>query len=308
MNSYYGRLASRRLTPAKAEAAQARPASFQAPSPQPPPVSAPPPNAGLIRQLLAAGLYDAGLDELRFAQKVWGTTPAIEATMAWIYHERGELRRGISAMRRAYPQFLAEGGESLPADILQVIFPLTYWDAIKKNAALYELDPYLIASLILQESNFDPGARSPANAYGLMQIVPTTGRRLATAVGIRRFNTAMLTNGDTNIRLGTLYFKRLIAQFGGSYYALASYNAGENRVVRWKGERPGMEEDEFIDDIPFPETQNYVKRVLGIAEDYRRLYGEGDGQPRPVVKKPATTKKPTTTSSKKKAPVKKKKR
>ena len=91
----------------------------------------------------------------------------------------------------------------------------------------------------------------------------------------------MLTNGETNIRLGTLYFKRLIQQFGGTYYALASYNAGENRVVRWKAERPGMDEDEFIDDIPFPETQNYVKRILGTAEDYRRLYGDGAGQPRP---------------------------
>jgi len=124
-------------------------------------------------------------------------------------------------------------------------------------------------------------------------------------------NTAMLTNGDTNIRLGTLYFKRLVSQFGGPYYALASYNAGENRVVRWKIERPGMDEDEFIDDIPFPETQNYVKRVLGIAEDYRRLYGEGDGQPRPVMKSPAP-KKPSASSSKKtpaakkKAPAKKK--
>ena len=70
----------------------------------------------------------------------------------------------------------------------------------------------------------------------------------------------MLTNGDTNIRLGTLYFKRLGPAVRRTYYALASYNAGENRVVRWKAERPGMDEDEFIDDIPFPETQNYVKR------------------------------------------------
>jgi len=306
MNSYYGRLASRLLPPAKAEAAQAVPAAFQTPAQTPAPVSPAPPTAGVIRQLLAAGLYDVALDELRFAQKVWGTSPAIEATMAWVYHERGDLRRGITAMRRAYPQFLAESGVSLPAEILQVIFPLTYWDAIKKNAAVYELDPYLIASLILQESNFDPAARSSANAWGLMQIVPKTGRRLAVAVGIRRFNTAMLTNGDTNIRLGTLYFKRLVSQFGGTYYALASYNAGENRVIRWKGERPGMEEDEFIDDIPFPETQNYVKRVLGIAEDYRRLYGDGDGQPSPVVKRPASKSAKPTTTTKKKAPAKKK--
>ena len=58
-----------------------------------------------------------------------------------------------------------------------------------------------------------------------------------------------------------------------SHLALASYNAGERAVRRWMAERPGLERDEFIDDIPYPETQNYVKRILGTAEDYRRLYG-----------------------------------
>jgi soluble lytic murein transglycosylase len=271
---------------------------------------APPPTAPLIRHLLAAGLYDDAMNELRYAQKAWSTSPAIEATIAWIYHQKGDLRRGITLMRRAYPQFLSAGGDALPAPILQVIFPLTYWDAIKKNAAIYQLDPYIVAALIAQESTFDPNARSVANAWGLMQILPSTGRRLATALGIRRFTTSMLTNGETNIRLGTLYFKGLVQQFGGTYYALASYNAGENRIVRWKAERPGMDEDEFIDDIPFPETQNYVKRILGTAEDYRRLYGGGDVQPRPQpiakatssVKKPTTTRKPTA----RKPPAKKK--
>ena len=141
----------------------------------------------------------------------------------------------------------------------------------------------LVAALIAQESTFDPKARSAANAWGLMQIVPATGRRLARSVGIRRFSTSMLTNPETNIRLGTLHFSRLVRQFGGTHYALASYNAGENRVVRWKAERPGIEQDEFIDDIPFPETQNYVKRILGTAEDYRRLYGT-PGQQASVAK------------------------
>src|SRR4029078_922562 len=235
-----------------------------------------------------------------------------------IYHQKGDLRRAITVMRRAYPQFLAAGGEGLPAKLLQIIFPLTYWDSIKRNAAIYELDPYVVAALIAQESTFDASARSVANAWGLMQIVPATGKRLARELGIRRFTTPMLTNGDTNIRLGTLYFKRLVQQFGGVHYALASYNAGENRVVRWKAERPRMDEDDFIDDIPFPETQNYVKRILGTAEDYRRLYGDGEGQaqPRPVAKpstatkstakKPAAKKSTTKKSTSKKPPAKKK--
>ena len=321
MNSYYGRLARRQLaaqqaarlgTNATTSDVLAVPAADRAPGP---PAAEPPANAGAIRQLLAAGLLDDALNELRYAQRVSGASPVLDATIAWVFHEKGELRRAIILMRRAYPQHLAAGGEGLPAEILQIIFPLTYWDSIKRNAKLRDLDPYLVAALIAQESTFDPGARSVANAWGLMQIVPATGRRLARSVGIRRFSTATLTNPDINIRLGTLYFSRLVEQFGGTYYALASYNAGESRVVRWKMERPGLDEDEFIDDIPFPETQNYVKRILGTAEDYRRLYGEGVASPRPV-KVSATSSAPSTakasatkkqaTPAKKKATTKKK--
>lgn len=313
LNSYYGRLASKRLPAVKADATTsvAVPVSIRAL--QSVPVGDPPPNATRIRQLLAVGLHDDALNELKYAQKAWGTSPAIEATMAWVYHEKGDLRRAITVMRRAYPQFLAAGGEGLPAEILQVIFPLTYWDAIRQNADLHDLDPYVVAALIAQESTFDPAAHSGANAWGLMQILPSTGKRLAASVGIKRFTTSILTNGDTNIRLGTVYFKRLIQQFGGTYYALASYNAGENRVVRWRAERPGMDEDEFIDDIPFPETQNYVKRILGTAENYRRLYGGAGASPSAPHKissaKAPTAKAPTAKKKippKKKAPVRKK--
>jgi len=276
-NSYYGRLADRALP----RSARAAPRASTVPAARQSVDAAEPPTAALIRLLLAAELYDDALNELRFVQRSIGSTPAIEATMAWAYHRKGELRRGISLMRRAYPQFLT-ADQDLPREILQVIFPLTYWDLIRKHSAARGLDPYLVAALIAQESTFDPEIRSTANAWGLMQIVPATGRRLARPLGIRRFTTSMLTNPEINVRIGTLYFSRLVQHFGGVHYALASYNAGENRVVRWKAERPGVDEDEFIDDIPFPETQNYVKRILGTAEDYRLLYGKGGGRPLPV--------------------------
>ena len=307
-NSYYGRLAARQLArPGEARPALERPL----PASRLPVSAAPinPPTEGRIRTLLAAGLYDDALNELRYAQRSWGGGPALDATMAWAYHRKGELRRAITIMRRAYPQFLAAGGHELPNEILQVIFPLTYWDSIRKHSIARGLDPYMIAALIAQESTFDPSARSVANAWGMMQIVPATGRRLARTLGIRRFTTATLTNADTNIRMGTLYFSQLARQFGGTHYALASYNAGESRVVRWKAERPGLDEDEFVDDIPFPETQNYVKRILGTAEDYRRLYSEAGGRPIPVAVEEAVvertapakvTRKPTPSKTTKK--------
>lgn len=273
-NSYYGRLAERQLS---RRAARAPASDLLVPASYRPPQAAGRdrvPNEDVIRLLLANGLYDDALNELRYVQRTSGASPVLDATMAWAYHQKGELRRAITLMRRAYPQFLT-ASQQLPPEILQVIFPLTYWDLIRRYAAQRDLDPYLVAALIAQESTFDPEIRSSANAWGLMQIVPATGRRLARSLGSRSFSTSMLTNPETNIRLGTLYFSRLVDHFGGAHYALASYNAGENRVVRWKAERPGIEQDEFIDDIPFPETQNYVKRILGTAEDYRRLYGGG---------------------------------
>jgi soluble lytic murein transglycosylase len=315
-NSYYGRLAEGHLR--RAGRLPPRDSVRKASNPLPPPASVALPTEPTIRLLLAAGLYDDALSELRHAQRVWGSSPAIDATIAWAYHRKGELRRAITLMRRAYPQHLTADGEALPPEILQVIYPLAYWDSIKRESARLGLDPYIIAALIGQESTFDPQIKSPANAWGLMQVVPATGRRLARSLEIRNFSTRRLTEPELNLRLGTYYFARLIQQFGGTYYALASYNAGENRVVRWKAERPGLDEDEFIDDIPFPETQNYVKRILGTAEDYRRLYGSGVVRPAPVparaaaaaVKKPSTkkpsTKKPSTKKpSTKKAPAKK---
>jgi hypothetical protein len=170
LNSYYGRLARRRLPETKAETAAAsglpalpQPVSLRAAPPAP--VSDPPPTGPLIRQLLAAGLYDDGLNELRHAQRAWGTSPAIEATIAWVYHEKGDLRRAITLMRRAYPQFLAAGGEGLPAEILQVIFPLTYWEAIRRNAALH--DPIRTSSpRWLRRSRCRSVRALSANAWG----------------------------------------------------------------------------------------------------------------------------------------------
>ena len=153
-----------------------------------------------------------------------------------------------------------------------MIFPVDFWPLLQKYAKQRNLDPYLVAALVAQESNFDPEVRSHANAYGLMQILPSTGRQYARKLGVRPFSTRRLTEAEVNVRLGTQIFADSIRKFGGVHFALAAYNAGDSRVARWQREKPGLPQDEFIDDIPFPETQNYVKRILGTAEDYRYLY------------------------------------
>ena len=278
-NTYYGRLASKILAergdapvPDNVRAADLAAAEAT-------------PNGVVIRALIGAGLYDQALDEIRYAQRVWGDSPQLQASTAWIRHQQGlglkaqerftALRGAINTMRRAYPQFMAAGGEKLPPEVLRIIFPIDYWNLITKYSKQYELDPYLVTALMAQESTFTAEIRSAANAYGLMQLIPGTGRIVARQLGIRGFNTSMLTNAETNVRLGTRHFRDLIDDYGGAHFALAAYNAGPHRVARWKKEFPGLPQDEFIDNIPYEETRTYVKRILGTAEDYRRLYGSG---------------------------------
>ena len=278
LNTYYGRLAWKKLE--ERNQATVTPGVRRALVTPPPP----PPTVEQIADLIDAGLYRPALNELQYAQKVWGDSPPLQATIALVHNKMGSLRLGINAMRRAYPQFMAAGGEALPEPILRIIFPLDYWPLLKGNADAHGLDPYILAALAAQESTFDPQIRSSANAIGLLQIIPPTGRRYARKVGMRGFTTRSLENPEINARLGTQYFADLVNQFGGHHYALASYNAGEHRVRRWNDEAPGLPQDEWIDNIPFPETQNYVKRILGTADDYRRLYG--NGQVPTVVKRP----------------------
>jgi soluble lytic murein transglycosylase len=330
LNTYYGRMAAKHLTDRNVRLPQRRlivdavsagtstdgqrsagAAGAAGADDQPQPLVQLPPNEQTVRALLALDLYDQAVDELRYAQKMWGDGSAIQATLAWIYNRRGDLRAGINAMKRAYPQFMAAGGEKLPTDVMRVLYPVNYWSLIRRYSNERQLDPYLIAALIAQESTFTADIRSAANAYGLMQLLPSTGRQYARSLNLaRRFSLSMLTTAETNIKMGTAYFADLVRQFGGAHYALATYNAGPNRVARWISERPGVDRDEFIDDIPFPETQNYVKRILGTAEDYRRLYGSeqvasGDEDATPALShqaKPA----PAEKASAAKPPAKKK--
>src|SRR5690606_6171742 len=122
-----------------------------------------PTTAALIQALLEAQLWDDAIGEIRRAQRDEGVTPLLEATLGYAYNRRGDLRLGISAMKRAYPQYLADGSEEMPRELLTVIFPLNYWDLIQTHADQHDLDPFLIAALMAQESTFDAGIRSAAN-------------------------------------------------------------------------------------------------------------------------------------------------
>jgi len=133
----------------------------------------------------------------------------------------------------------------------------------------------LVAGLIRQESAFEENARSNQNALGLMQLEPKTARLMARQAKIR-YSQPRLFAADYNVRLGTLYLASLRKQFGSIEFALAAYNAGEDRVAEWTEGQTYREPAEFVDSIPFTETREYVEVVSRNAGIYRKLYGAPD--------------------------------
>ena len=150
---------------------------------------------------------------------------------------------------------------------------MPYRAPLESHSRSQGLDPYLVAALIRQESEFNPNAVSRARAYGLTQVLPSTGRQLSRRVGITGFSPAMLFQPEVNLKLGTYYLKTLLDQQNGKWeQTLASYNAGKSRADEWSTWATYREPAEFIETVPFTETRNYIQIVLRNADVYRRLY------------------------------------
>ncbi len=191
---------------------------------------------------------------------------------AQIYASFGETYRAMRALKRALPFAASASVSSIPLVYWRILFPEPYWETIKAESAKNGLDPYLVASLIRQESEFNPSAVSYANAWGLMQLLPSVGRAMAREEGMTHFETYQLLDPETNIRLGTRYLRHGLDRFGGvPEYALAAYNAGDERVVDWTAAGPYSGMDEFVESIPFTQTREYVEAILRNMETYRAI-------------------------------------
>jgi soluble lytic murein transglycosylase len=189
-----------------------------------------------------------------------------------IYSSCGETFRALRALKRALPNAASSPIQSIPLVYWRILFPEAWWDTIQAESAKKQLDPYLVASLIRQESEFNPSVVSYANAYGLMQLLPSVGKSMAREEGIAHFQTFQLLDPNMNIRLGTRYLKQMLDHFGGvEEYALAAYNAGENRVTEWQAAGPYSGMDEFVESIPFTQTREYVEGIRRNQEIYQSI-------------------------------------
>ena len=223
-------------------------------------------------QLYAGDLQELALSELRWGIRQYPkNNRTLYSTMAQIFADMEDFNGAISCLRNVYPDYSGRPIATLPEDARQLLFPLRHWDIISTQALKTNLEPSLILGLIRQESAFKENARSKANARGLMQILPSTGLRLARSAKIPRYNSSKLYQAETNITLGTRHLAGLIQKYARSDLALAAYNAGESRVDRWLKVYGDGDMAEFVEQIPFGETRNYVKQVLNNQSHYSML-------------------------------------
>jgi len=225
------------------------------------------------RLLSNGALADMAVRELQAAASQEGGAWA-PPEMARVYQEGGRYDRAIETMKRSTPNYFAVDIADLPRPYWEALFPKAYWPDLRRYSQLNGLDPYLVASLIRQESEFNALALSRVSAVGLMQLMPKTGKTVAKQVKLRGYNAAQLFTPAINLQLGTRYFKDMVDKYNGQFeYALAAYNAGTDRVGEWLGVGHYRDPQEFVESIPFTETREYVQAILRNANVYRQLYG-----------------------------------
>ena len=227
------------------------------------------PHVVRAKLLANAGLNEYIAPEIQAAEgsDEWGAFAEAE-----IYHSYGEDAKAMRVMKRALPFYTSAPIASIPLAYWRILFPEPYWGTIESEAAKNGLDPFMVASLIRQESEFNPTVVSNKSAYGLMQLIAGAGRDMARLAGMRGFRAEELLDPNINIRLGTLYLRQTINKFDGKpEYAFAAYNAGDARVQDWQsaGSYSGM--DEFVESIPFTETREYVQGIVRNEMIYRDL-------------------------------------
>ncbi len=207
-----------------------------------------------------------------------GYVPAIVESQQW--HSKGDRPRGIRIIRDELYKRAREGnlaGFNPSRNEMKLLYPLYFTQSIQKEAPANKLDPFIVQSLMREESYFNELAVSSSNALGLMQLLPSTAKEVAGWVGISSFQKVSLFQPTVNIKLGSRYLGHLHQLFNGdSMLSVGAYNGGPNAMKRWIRNSPvfAHDRDMFVEMIPYAQTRNYIKKVYGSFWNYSRLYPE----------------------------------
>jgi len=234
------------------------------------------------KALISLGLYEEARMEIRAVRGRAGSRPRNAMELAGLYLAMEDYHLAMAL----FPQSALLRRDVGSRQVWAVLYPAAFREEVTRHSSNTGVDQSLAFALIRAESNFSPTARSPVGALGLMQLMPATARD--TGKDLKDpVTAAALTRPDLNVRLGTRHLKHLLTRFNGDLVsAVAAYNAGATPVTRWRKNFAGLREDEFIESIPYPETREYVKKVLAGMEVYRRLYVRTEAPPAVAVSSP----------------------
>ncbi len=214
-----------------------------------------------------AGIYDLALREAELLRPQ-AKTVAQRLYLASLYLQVRDYKSSIN---------LANGLRSPEA--LHLSFPKGFEERVKFFSQKYTLDEFLVYSVIREESHFDKEAVSVSDARGLMQLLPSTALEAAPKAGLSSFETSQLFSPDTNLNLGCYYLSWLLEIFKGNFaVSLAGYNGGPTSAKVWYEKNGSLDIDEFVEEIPFEQSRNYVKKILRSYAAYEAVYGREKDQ------------------------------
>lgn len=276
--TYFGNAAAARL--AKLGPGEENPAEFLEKIPPPPalrsfeePIPAAAEDRWARAQALRAIAFDSSAEQELKNAYFATSSPRFLLEAAQAAFDQGHYGAGMAYGRIIVPNFDSRKIGDVPVSAWKALYPLPYEAALRREAAKNDFDPMFAAGLIRQESTFQADAVSPKNAIGLMQVLPKTGKLFAKKMKVR-YTKDRLFEPDFNLAVGMIYIANLLRQMGAPEYAAAAYNAGEDRIAAWKGERNYEEIPELVESIPFTETREYVQVVLRNTAVYRMIYGQ----------------------------------
>lgn len=242
------------------------------------PVSAKPQNYQKLSNTLERFgiLMELGMKEEAAAELVQAyqktSDNRIQLYIIYKLQEAGAYRRAISLISQAAPGTLKkhDSGEAPDTVLSDILYPFAYWSVVSEVSRQHNIDPFVLLAIMREESRYDPEARSVSGALGLMQLMPQTAYLLNREAKVHIADKNMIHDVRVNITIGGYYLKTLLAEFKNLSIALAAYNAGHEKVRDWLRNGKYKAYDEFIEDIPFDETRNYVKKVLMSYNIYRQ--------------------------------------
>lgn len=223
--------------------------------------------------LSSIGFRKEAIEELDEASQL-DLTKEESLLLCYEYYKNNDYFDSLYMARTKFSDKL----QTLNSDTLPVWFysyPLGYANILKGYNEKYGIDPMIFYALILQESRFKPDVVSNAGALGIMQVMPSTAKKVAKEINLKPFYPELLLDPQINIGIGTWYFNNLLRKYKGNYVlSLAAYNAGEKAIDSWLKNSNDCNTDEFIEDIPFEETRHYVKNILTNLVAYSMIYGD----------------------------------